>query len=120
LYEDSVQNERGEAGILNRIHVHYDVSFVVPIFHDGSLLMIRKYYHGANTTLLGLPGGLIMKMNIPRRLPKESFGRRQDSIRIQFSTRAGFTLDLKGFAEKSRLRSKGIEEDLHSSNCRKL
>jgi 8-oxo-dGTP pyrophosphatase MutT (NUDIX family) len=70
LYEDSVQNERGEAGFLNRIHVLHDVSIFVPIFNDGSLLMIRKYYHGANTTLLGLPGGLINENEYPSEAAK--------------------------------------------------
>jgi ADP-ribose pyrophosphatase len=65
LYEDSVRNESGSRTIFNRIRVLYDVSIVVPILEDGSLLMIDKYYHGINTNLLGLPGGLIDENESP-------------------------------------------------------
>jgi ADP-ribose pyrophosphatase len=37
----------------------------VPVFPDGSILMIESYRHGVNTVILELPGGLISKKEQP-------------------------------------------------------
>jgi ADP-ribose pyrophosphatase len=59
VYEDSViDEEQGRAGIFNRINVN-DAATIVPVFEDGSLLMVENYRHGVNMNLLELPGGLI-------------------------------------------------------------
>lgn len=58
VYEDKVRKNDGAIGMFNRISVQ-DSSIVVPIFADGSLLMVENYRHGARTNLLELPGGLI-------------------------------------------------------------
>jgi ADP-ribose pyrophosphatase len=58
LYEDQVRKSDGMIGVFNRISVQ-DSSIIVPVFKDGSLLMVENYRHGARTTLLELPGGLI-------------------------------------------------------------
>jgi ADP-ribose pyrophosphatase len=65
LYEDFAKDEFGLSATFNRIKVLHDVSIVVPILEDGSILMIDKYYHGINTKLLGLPGGLIDENESP-------------------------------------------------------
>ena len=59
VYEDLVTNEEQVAlGMFNRINVD-DAATIVPIFEDGSLLMIENYRHAVSTNLLELPGGLI-------------------------------------------------------------
>jgi ADP-ribose pyrophosphatase len=65
LYEDSVIDEFGLGALFHRIKVLHNVSIVVPILKDGSLLMIEKFYHGISTKLLGLPGGLIDENESP-------------------------------------------------------
>jgi ADP-ribose pyrophosphatase len=57
--EDSViDEEQGTVGMFNRINVD-DAATIVPIFQDGSLLMVENYRHAVSTNLLELPGGLI-------------------------------------------------------------
>src|ERR687883_268119 len=57
--EDSVTDEeQGTVGMFNRINVD-DTATIVPIFKDGSLLMVENYRHAVSTNLLELPGGLI-------------------------------------------------------------
>jgi ADP-ribose diphosphatase len=61
VYEDQVIKEthpNGTIGTFNRIEVR-DSVIVVPIFEDGSVLMVDTYRHGVGTELLELPGGLI-------------------------------------------------------------
>jgi ADP-ribose pyrophosphatase len=59
VYEDSViDDEKGTEGTFNRITVN-DAVIIVPIFEDGSILMVETYRHGARTNLLELPGGLV-------------------------------------------------------------
>ena len=59
VYEDSVIDEKKViVGMFNRINVD-DAATLVPIFKDGSLLMVENYRHSASTNLLELPGGLI-------------------------------------------------------------
>ena len=57
--EDSVTDEeQGTFGMFNRINVD-DTATIVPIFQDGSVLMVENYRHAVSTNLLELPGGLI-------------------------------------------------------------
>ena len=65
VYEDQVRKSDGMIGMFNRIRVR-DYSVVVPIFKDGSLLMVENYRHGARMNLLELPGGLINADEEPR------------------------------------------------------
>jgi ADP-ribose pyrophosphatase len=61
VYEDSVSREddvSSKVGMFNRIEVR-DAVIVVPIYKDGSLLMVENYRHGVGTDLLELPGGFI-------------------------------------------------------------
>jgi 8-oxo-dGTP pyrophosphatase MutT (NUDIX family) len=44
--------------MFNRINVD-DAATIVPIYEDGSLLMVENYRHAVSTNLLELPGGLI-------------------------------------------------------------
>ncbi len=44
--------------MFNRINVR-NSSIIIPLFKDGSILMVENYRHGARTNLLELPGGLI-------------------------------------------------------------
>ena len=66
VYEDSVSKEdnvTSKVGMFNRIEV-CDAVIVLPIYRDGSLLMIENYRHGVGTDLLELPGGFISKNEI--------------------------------------------------------
>ena len=38
---------------------------VIPLFKDGSLLMVENYRHGVGTDLLELPGGFINEDEVP-------------------------------------------------------
>jgi ADP-ribose pyrophosphatase len=61
VYEDQVIKEtylNGATGTFNRIEVR-DSVIVIPIFKDGSVVMVETYRHGVGTGLLELPGGLI-------------------------------------------------------------
>jgi ADP-ribose pyrophosphatase len=59
VYEDLViDEEQVTAGMFNRINVN-DAATIVPIFDDGSLLMVENYRHAVSANLLELPGGLI-------------------------------------------------------------
>lgn len=58
VYEDWVSKKDGTVGMFNRIKVQ-DATTVVPIFKDGSLLMVESYRHGPAANLLELPGGFI-------------------------------------------------------------
>jgi ADP-ribose pyrophosphatase len=88
VYEDQVIREthpNGTIGTFNRIEVR-DSVIVVPIFEDGSILMVDTYRHGVGTELLELPGGLIdegeaAKDSATRELIEET-GYSCDKIRI--------------------------------------
>jgi ADP-ribose pyrophosphatase len=60
VYEDLVTNDEEQValGMFNRINVD-DAATIVPIYEDGSLLMVENYRHAVSTNLLELPGGLI-------------------------------------------------------------
>jgi ADP-ribose pyrophosphatase len=69
LYEDQVRKSDGMIGMFNRISVR-DSSVIVPVFKDGSLLMVENYRHGAGMKLIELPGGLINCGEQPRAAAK--------------------------------------------------
>ena len=58
VFEDQVRKSDGAIGMFNRINVR-NSSIIIPLFKDGSILMVENYRHGARTNLLELPGGLI-------------------------------------------------------------
>ena len=76
VYEDSViYNDNNDKNnkiissshsikIFNRIKVD-DTVIIIPIFEDGSLLMVEGYRHGAGENLLELPGGFIEENEEP-------------------------------------------------------
>jgi ADP-ribose pyrophosphatase len=69
--EDSVTDEeQGTVGMFNRINVD-DAATIVPIFQDGSLLMVENYRHAVSTNLLELPGGLIRENGEGEELEQE-------------------------------------------------
>jgi 8-oxo-dGTP pyrophosphatase MutT (NUDIX family) len=55
--------------IFNRIKVD-DTVIIIPIFKDGSLLMVEGYRHGAGENLLELPGGFIEENEEPSQAAK--------------------------------------------------
>jgi len=63
--EDLVTNEDGTIGMFNRITNVHNAATIVPIFEDGSLLMVENYRHGVGATLLDLPGGMIREKEEP-------------------------------------------------------
>jgi ADP-ribose diphosphatase len=88
VYEDQVIKETNPNGIIstfNRIEVR-DSVIVIPIFKDGSVLMVETYRHGVGTELLELPGGLIDEGETPKGSAKreliEETGYSCDKIRI--------------------------------------
>ena len=63
--DDQREKEDGvtsKVGMFNRIT---DTAIVIPLFKDGSLLMVENYRHGVGTDLLGLPGGFIDEDEVP-------------------------------------------------------
>jgi ADP-ribose pyrophosphatase len=58
IYEDQLKSKEGKIEVLNRINLKGDAAIVVPLFQDGSLLMVENYRHGARTILLELPAGM--------------------------------------------------------------
>ena len=83
VYEDSViyndnndknnkiisSSRRHLIKIFNRIKVD-DTVIIIPIFEDGSLLMIEGYRHGAGENLLEFPGGFIEENEEPSQAAK--------------------------------------------------
>jgi ADP-ribose diphosphatase len=67
VYEDQVYKRNhatSKVGMYNRIDV-CDTAIVIPLFKDGSLLMVENYRHGVGTNLLELPGGFIDEDEVP-------------------------------------------------------
>ena len=67
VYEDQVYKENdvtSKVGMFNRITV-CDTAIVIPVFKDGSLLMVENYRHGVGRYLLELPGGFINEDEVP-------------------------------------------------------
>jgi 8-oxo-dGTP pyrophosphatase MutT (NUDIX family) len=72
VYEDSVRykdNNSHSIKIFNRIKVA-DTVIIIPIFEDGSLLMVEGYRHGAGDNLLEFPGGFIEENEGPSQAAK--------------------------------------------------
>ena len=73
VYEDSVSykdnNNSHSIKIFNRIKVD-DTVLIIPIFEDGSLLMVEGYRHGAGENLLEFPGGFIEENEEPSQAAK--------------------------------------------------
>jgi 8-oxo-dGTP pyrophosphatase MutT (NUDIX family) len=82
VYEDSViyndnndknnkiiSSSRHLIKIFNRIKVD-DAVIIIPIFEDGSFLMVEGYRHGAGESLLELPGGFIEENEEPSQAAK--------------------------------------------------
>ena len=72
VYEDSVRykdNNSHSIKIFNRIKVD-DTVIIIPIFEDGSLLMVEGYRHGAGDNLLEFPGGFIEENEEPSQAAK--------------------------------------------------
>ena len=73
VYEDSVSykdnNTSHSIKIFNRIKVD-DTVIIIPIFEDGSLLMVEGYRHGVGDNLLELPGGFIEENEEPPQAAK--------------------------------------------------
>jgi ADP-ribose pyrophosphatase len=69
VYEDMLSpNERDEQQrripddsikMFNWIKTPRDTATVIPVFPDGSILMVESYRRGVNAVILELPGGLI-------------------------------------------------------------
>jgi ADP-ribose pyrophosphatase len=90
LYEDLLNNEKnGTTATFNRIIVQ-DAAIIVPLFEDGSLLMVESYRHGTRTNLLELPGGLI---NEKEELPDDAAKREL----LEETGYASDTLDLNNW-----------------------
>src|SRR5919107_431693 len=95
VYEDSVRyigNNDNDNNIIssdnliklfNRIKVD-DTVIIIPIFEDGSLLMIEGYRHGVGENLLEFPGGFIEQNEEPSQAAKrelfEETGHSCDSL----------------------------------------
>lgn len=73
VYEDSVRykdnNNSHSIKIFNRIEVD-DTVIIIPIFEDGSFLMVEGYRHGAGDNLLEFPGGFIEENEEPSQAAK--------------------------------------------------
>ena len=73
VYEDSVRykdnNNSHSIKIFNRIKVD-DTVIIIPIFEDGSFLMVEGYRHGAGDNLLEFPGGFIEENEEPSQAAK--------------------------------------------------
>jgi ADP-ribose pyrophosphatase len=69
VYEDLLEiNEVKDiqtVRIFNKIKTKRDNAVVIPVFSDGSLLMIENYRRGVDKVLLDLPGGLIEENEQP-------------------------------------------------------
>jgi ADP-ribose pyrophosphatase len=127
LYEDQVRKSDGMIGMFNRISVR-DSSLIVPVFKDGSLLMVENYRHGARMKLLELPGGLINCGEQPRAAAKrellEETGYECNTLKyINWTytwpgrtTQKNFVFLAKGLKK----RSKPILEEFEYTKIRKL
>jgi ADP-ribose pyrophosphatase len=69
VYEDLLEiNEVKDiqtVRIFNKIKTKRNNAVVIPVFSDGSLLMIENYRRGVDKVLLDLPGGLIEENEQP-------------------------------------------------------
>ena len=70
LYEELLDCGNNRRELYNKV-LTFDTAHIVPIFNDGSLLMVENYRHGVGQQLLELPGGFIN----PGETPTHSAGR---------------------------------------------
>jgi ADP-ribose pyrophosphatase len=90
VYEDLViDEEQAAVGKFNRINVD-DAATIIPIFEDGSLLMVENYRHAVSTNLLELPGGLV-RGNEERDQGEEQ--RPSDTAKRELLEETGYTSD---------------------------
>ena len=62
---------RNNIKIFNKIKTTSDGATILPVFSDGSLLMIESYRSGIDAVLLELPGGLIENNEKPDETAKK-------------------------------------------------
>jgi ADP-ribose pyrophosphatase len=83
VYEEILVNKSsGRSATFNKLETH-DVAVVLPIFEDGSLLVVEVYRHAIRRKLLGLPGGFI-----------EDNERPADAARRELTEETGYTCGL--------------------------
>ena len=70
LYEELLDCGNNRRELYNKV-LTFDTAHVVPIFNDGSLLMVENYRHAVGQQLLELPGGFIN----PGETPMHAAGR---------------------------------------------
>ena len=70
LYEELLDCGNNRRELYNKV-LTFDTAHIVPIFNDGSLLMVENYRHGVGKQLLELPGGFIN----PGETPTHAAGR---------------------------------------------
>jgi ADP-ribose pyrophosphatase len=92
VYEDLITDEEQIAlGMFNRINVD-DAATIVPIYEDGSLLMVENYRHAVSTNLLELPGGLI-RGNEEEGKQQEEQQQASDTAKKELLEETGYTCD---------------------------
>jgi ADP-ribose pyrophosphatase len=95
VYEDLViDEEQGTVGMFNRINVD-DAATIIPIYEDGSLLMVENYRHGVSTNLLELPGGLIRGNEEEEKQQEQQ--QPSDTARRELLEETGYTCDSMQF-----------------------
>ena len=67
--DNNVPSSNHSIKLFNRIKVD-DTVIIIPIFEDGSLLMVEGYRHGAGENLLEFPGGFIEENEEPSQAAK--------------------------------------------------
>lgn len=58
LSEELLDCGNNRQAVYNKV-LTFDTAHIVPVFDDGSLLMVENYRHGVGQQLLELPGGFI-------------------------------------------------------------
>jgi ADP-ribose diphosphatase len=90
VYEDLVtEEEQVGLGMFNRINVD-DAATVVPIYEDGSLLMVENYRHAVSTNLLELPGGLVRENEKEKQQEQQQA---YDTAKRELLEETGYTCD---------------------------
>ena len=78
LYEELLDCGNNRRELYNKV-LTFDTAHVVPIFDDGSLLMVENYRHAVGQQLLELPGGFINPGETPMQAAGESSWKKQDT-----------------------------------------
>jgi ADP-ribose pyrophosphatase len=58
IYEDFVYKNNGKTARFSRFEIP-DIVIIVPIFKDGSVLMLKSFRHGVGKMIFDLPGGFV-------------------------------------------------------------